>query len=334
MTTLCRQGEQREEATMDNHQSGLGAMGRRISLAVAMSCLWLVVGFCLPVRAAPAQQNFASPEQAADALAAAWHSGHTADVLAIFGPAGENLVSSHDRVAERQARARLAALYDEGHRIETDGSDKAVLILGKDEWPYPIPLVRQDTAWRFDAQAGGEQILDRRIGHNELNAIAVCRSYVEVQRDYAAADPTGSGLHEYAQKVTSTAGKRDGLYWPATAGSDESPLGSLVAAAEARGYHPVSSEGRAPFEGYFYRILTQQDESAPGGAKNYIVNGHMTGGFALLAFPAKYGSSGVMTFIVNQDGIVFQKNLGPDTSGIARRITSYNPDTSWQPVAP
>ena len=320
---------------ISSSRSNPGAVRWHRFMLAALACLWLMAGGISPARAATTgQQTFASPEQAVTALAAAWHSGDTGELLAIFGPTGEKLISSNDPVAEKSARDRLAAAYDEAHRIEADGADKAVLILGKDEWPYPIPLEKQGADWRFDVDAGVEQILDRRIGHNEMNAIEVCRAYVEAQRDYAAEDPLGSGLHEYAQKVASTNGKRDGLYWQAAAGADESPLGSLVAAAETRGYGVASAEGRAPFEGYYYRILTKQGKNAPGGAKNYIVKGHMTGGFALVAFPAEYGNSGVMTFIVNQDGIVFQKNLGPATIARARRMTSYDPDRSWTPVQP
>jgi hypothetical protein len=287
--------------------------------------------------AAAGQRSFASPEQAADALSAAWHTGDSSALLDIFGPAGEKLVRSGDPVAEKNARERLAASYDMGHRIETEGDGKAVLVLGGDEWPFPIPVVRQGSTWRFDVNAGEEQILDRRIGHNEMHAIAVCLTYVEAQRDYAAKDPMRTGLNEYARKVASDDGKRDGLFWPPATegeanGDGESPLGPLVAIAEAKGTKAVGVDGEAPFQGYYYRILTAQGENAPGGARDYIVDGHMTGGFALVAFPASYGNSGVMTFVVNQGGIVFEKNLGPETASIARRMTEYNPDKTWRIV--
>jgi hypothetical protein len=279
------------------------------------------------------QRAFLSPDQAAETLAAAWQSGSKDELLAIFGPAGERLVSSGDPVAEKQARDRLAASYAESHHIEAEG-EKATIVLGKDEWPYPIPLIKQGANWRFDAKAGAEQIIDRRIGRNEMNAIQVCRAYVEAQRDYAAKDRMGPGLREFAQKVDSSEGKFDGLYWQQAAGKEESPLGPLVAAAEAKGYGVASAEGTEPFQGYLYKILTRQGAKAPGGAKDYVVNGHMTGGFALVAFPAKYGSSGVMTFVVNQDGIVFEKNLGPDTANIARDMTEFDPDATWKPAKP
>ncbi len=280
-------------------------------------------------------ETFASPEQAAQALAAAWHGGRAADLLEIFGPAGQSLVRSGDPVAERSARRRFAGLYDQRHRIERGGGGEAVLVIGNEDWPYPIPIVRQGSGWRFDVEAGAVQILDRRIGRNELNAIAVARAYVEAQRDYAAKDPLRSGRHEYAQQLASSDGKRNGLYWPGAAG-DESPLGPLVATAEAKGYPapPATAGGRAPFEGYYFHILTGQGGQAPGGARSYLVRGHMTGGFALIAFPATWGDSGVMTFVVNQNGIVFEKNLGPDTTRIARQTAAYDPDRSWKIAQP
>jgi hypothetical protein len=306
--------------------------------AVALSASVLALGAVAPGHAAPStgEETFASPEQAMAALAGAWHSGRASDLLAIFGPAGQKLVTSGDPVAERNARRRFAASYDQRHRIERDGGGEAILVIGKEDWPYPIPIVRNGAAWRFDVKAGAEQILDRRIGRDELNAIAVARAYVEAQRDYAATDPMHTGLREYARQVASTEGKRDGLYWPAATGADESPLGPLVATAESKGYPapPASAGGRSPFEGYYFRILTAQGPQAPGGAKSYLVNGHMTGGFALIAYPAKWGDSGVMTFVVNQNGIVFEKNLGPDTTSTARGIDAYDPDRSWKIAQP
>ena len=217
--------------------------------------------------------------------------------------------------------------------LNAEGAQKVVIVLGKEEWPYPIPLVKQGAAWRADVKAGAEQIIDRRIGRNELNAIEVCRAYVTAQRGYAAKDRLGDGLREFAQRIASSEGKQDGLYWPTATGGEESPLGPLVVAAEAEGYTARSAEGRAPFHGYFYKILTRQGPSAPGGAQDYLVKRHLTGGFALVAFPPTYGNSGVMTFIVNQQGIVFEKNLGPNTTEIARRMTEYDPDMTWK-VAP
>jgi hypothetical protein len=280
--------------------------------------------------AAPTGTSFTSPEQAADALAAAWHDGRVAQVIAVLGPGAATLIRSGDPVAKTQARERLAAAWDAAHRIEETGPAGAILVLGAEAWPYPIPLVRHGAFWRFDVKAGAQQIRDRRIGRNELTAIELCRAYVEAQRDYSAKSPT----HDYAQKIASSAGRHDGLYWRAAGNDADSPFGALVEAAEARGYDPASAEWRAPYQGYSYRILTAQGAEAPGGARSYLVNGRMTGGFALLAIPAAYGDSGVMSFLVDQNGIVFEKNLGPDTLTEAGRISAYNPDRSWKAVAP
>ena len=283
---------------------------------------------------ASAQRAFASPNQAAAALAAAWQNGSTESLLEIFGRDGERLVRSGDPVTERIARERLASAYAEQHLFEAESDHKVQIVLGDNNWPYPIPLVRHHDGWVFDVKAGAEQILDRRIGRNELDALEVCRAYVRAQYDYAARDPATAGLHEYAQKVASTKGQRDGLYWAVPSGSPESPLGPLVAAAEAQGYGMSSAADQTPYHGYYYRILTRQGVHAAGGARDYLVDGHMTGGFALLAFPARYGDSGVMTFVVNEAGIVFEKNLGPDTASIAAHITQYDPDRSWKVVRP
>jgi hypothetical protein len=306
--------------------------------AVALSVSLLALGDASSGRAAakPGGETFASPEQAVEALADAWHGGRAADLLAIFGPAGQKLVTSGDPIAERNARRRFAAFYDQRHRIERVGENEAVLVIGNEDWPYPIPVERQGSGWRFDVKAGAEQILDRRIGRDELNAIAVSRAYVNAQRDFAAKDPVRSGLHEYAQQVASSDGKHNGLYWPASAGPGESPLGPLVATAEAKGYPapPPTAGGRTPLDGYYFRILMAQGPQAPGGATSYLVGGHMTRGFALIAYPAKWGDSGVMTFVVNQNGIVFEKNLGPETIRVARQTAAYDPDRSWNIAQP
>ena len=194
----------------------------------------------------------------------------------------------------------------------------------------PIPVVEQGNRWHFDTQASAQKIIDRRVGRNELNVIEVCRAYVAAQREYASKDRLGDGLHEYAQTLESNSGQHDGLYWDAAAGEEQSPFGPLVARARVEGYTGEGRHGRsAPYHGYYFRILTSQGPHAPGGARNYLVGGHMTGGFALLASPAKWGDSGIMSFLVNQDGIVFQKNLGPDTAQLARQITQYDPDLGW-----
>jgi hypothetical protein len=204
--------------------------------------------------------------------------------------------------------------------------------LGTEDWPFPVPIVKDGTAWRFDAAAGRDEILNRRIGRNELHAIEVCHAVVDAQMEYATVDRTGAGARTYAQKVRSEPGRKDGLYWDDPTGKDESPLGPLVAEATAEGYGPAGSGGPRPYHGYVYRILTAQGAKAAGGARSYVKDGKMTGGFALVAYPAEYGVSGIMTFIVNQNGIVLQKNLGEKTTEIAQAMTAYDPDDSWDPA--
>ena len=280
------------------------------------------------------QLDFASPAKAVATLVAAIRGNRQNDMLRVLGASGSKLIQSGDPVADRKGYARFLKAFDASHRIEERASGIATLIVGSEAWPLPIPIVKQGDRWHFDTDASAQKIIDRRVGRNELNVIEVCRQYVQAQREYAHKDRIGSGLQEFASKFESSEGQHDGLYWPAAAGEEESPLGPLVARARAEGYAGADQPGaeagfEAPYHGYLYRILTAQGEHAPGGAKDYVVDGHLTGGFALLAIPAKWGDSGVMTFTVNQDGIVFQKNLGPDTAQLARDITEYDPDLSW-----
>jgi hypothetical protein len=303
-------------------------LSRLIPVAGGILSLLLITA---GVQAAVPQETFSSPQGAADALARAWRTNSKPDLEKIFGPAGVKLVSSGDEVADKNVKTRLAAAYDAQHCIVSLGEQSALLVIGKEGFPFPIPLAKQGTRWHFDTAAGAEEILDRRIGRNEINAIRVCRAYVEAQRDYAEQDAAAAGLHEYAMKIASSGGKHDGLYWEAKPGEEPSPLGPLIAAAADEGYSVASkTQVLAPYHGYRYRILTAQGPHAPGSARSYIDNGHMTGGFALVAYPAEYGNSGVMTFIVNQDGIVFQKNLGKNTARLARQMTAYDPDRSWK----
>lgn len=283
--------------------------------------------FSLP--AAAKQQSFATPEQAVEALQAAARSGGGAALVSILGPQSKKLVSSGDAVADAQARRKFIAAYDEAHKIEREGDSRATLDVGADDWPFPYPIVKQGKAWRFDATAGAREILDRRIGANELAAIEVCHAYVDAQREYAQKDRNHDGFIEYAQKFLSSPGKHDGLYWSTAAGQEESPIGPLMVRARAEGYSTEAKEGPRPYHGYYYRILKAQGAAAPGGAYDYVLNGHMIAGFALVAFPARYGVSGVMTFIVNHDGVVYQKDLGPNTGEIARKIALFDPDPSW-----
>jgi hypothetical protein len=292
-------------------------MAAGVAVAIAASAL---------AAAEPAQRDYATPEQAVDALVAAVRVNDQRELLQILGPGGEKLIHSGDRVADREARQRFITAFDASHRVQVEGDSAAALIIGTEDWSLPIPVVKQGERWHFDTAASAQKIIDRRVGRNELNVIEVCRAYVIAQREYAAARRAAGAPREYAQRLQSSPGQRDGLFWEAAAGETPSPFGPLMAKARAQGY---ADQDHAPYHGYFYRILPRQGAHAPGGARDYVVDGHMTKGFALLAFPARWADSGIMTFIVSQDGIVFQKNLGPDTADLAAAITEYDPDPSW-----
>jgi hypothetical protein len=282
----------------------------------------------LAMAAAHAQQSFKTAEEAADALVSAAKTGDRKAVLTVLGQKGADIVSSGDPVADASARSRVIEAYNAKHQMAMEGTDKAVLIIGHEDWPFPIPLVRKDGTWRFDTAAGREEILYRRIGRNELSAIQACLAYVDAQQEYAERGIAGNGV--YAQRIVSGPGKNDGLYWPAQPSEDDSPLGELAASAAAEGYRV--GQQRAPYHGYYYKVLTRQGPNAAGGALDYIVRGRMIGGFALVAYPAEYRNSGVMTFLVNHRGDVYEKDLGPNTAHIAAGITAFNPDNTWRRV--
>jgi Protein of unknown function (DUF2950) len=279
---------------------------------------------------ASAQEKFSTPEGAVDALVGAAKSGDAKAILEVLGPDGQAIVSSGDPVADRNTREAFVSAYDAKHAVEAEGNGTQTLIIGNDDWPFPIPLVNRAGEWQFDTGAGLDEILRRRVGRNELATIQVARAYVQAQNEYAALDPAGVGRGVYAQRIVSHPGKKDGLYWPTAEGQPPSPLGQLAAQASAEGYKAGSAP--IPYHGYYYRILTRQGAGASGGTYDYLVKGKMRGGFALLAFPAEYGNSGIMTFIVNHDGIVFQKDLGPKTALLARKIESFAPDQTWTKV--
>jgi hypothetical protein len=276
--------------------------------------------------AADVQKSFGSPEEAAKALVTAVTSGDVKAMRDILGIGSEGLVQSGDAVADRTGRERFVRAYGEANRIDRQGDAKAVLMVGKDEWPLPIPIVKAGAGWRFDTRAGKEEILNRRIGRNELSAMKAVLAYVDAQREYYLRNPQGDKLLHYAQKFTSAPGKRDGLYFKTQAGEKPSPLGPLYASAKAEGY----TKGDDAYHGYHYRIIRGQGANAPGGAYDYVAQGRMIGGFALVAWPASYGNSGVMTFIVSHDGVVYEKDLGPDTAAAVKKITRFNPDKSWK----
>ena len=302
--------------------------------------LCLSTGIERPALAAPTastpvrQTNFSVPEEALETLIDALKGNNLSVVAKIFGPEIEPILHSGDPVADKNARERFVAAADERHHFDGSGNT-LTLVIGKDDWPFPIPLKKVDDHWRFDTAAGREEILDRRVGENELSTIQTMLAYVDAQRDYADLQRQQSGTAEYAQHILSTPGKRDGLYWPTAEGEPPSPLGPLVASARAAGYRRgAKGEGPTPYHGYFFKVLTSQGPRASGGAADYIVNGRMIGGFALVAWPARYGDSGVMTFIVNHEGTVYQKNLGLQTAEIARAINTFDPDPSWQKAQP
>jgi hypothetical protein len=293
---------------------------KRLSVALAIMLALQCATF-----AAPAQKTFASLDEAVNALVAALRAADRTALVEILGPQGNPLVWSGDDVADRAAFQRFTAEYDRAHRLE-GGAGKVVLYVGDDDFPFPIPLVPDGPRWLWDTDAGDDELLNRRIGENELATIQVCLAYVDAQREYYS---RGQGLLEYAQRLDSTKGKHDGLYWETRPGELDSPLGPLVARARAAGYPLPPPRGPAPYHGYFYRILLAQGPDAPGGAYDFVVRGHMIGGFALVAYPASYGASGIMTFIVNQDGVVYQKDLGAKTAQAANAMKTYNPDKAW-----
>jgi Protein of unknown function (DUF2950) len=313
---------------MTNH---LQEQGLRSAAVAGIFALALAAVFTLSASSpAFAQHAYATPDDAVNALVAFAKSGDLRAAHVIFGPSGEDIVSSGDKVSDDALRAKFLNWYDSKHQIRTDSADKATLIVGEEDYPFPIPLVRKGGKWLFDTNAGLEEILDRRIGQNELDAIETCLAYVDAQEEYASKDRTGAGVGVYAQHFVSDAGKKNGLYWPAAKGEDESPLGELFAEASQEGYHVGG--GRSPYHGYYYKILTKQGPNAPGGAVDYVVNGQMIGGYGLIAYPAEYRNSGVMTFIVSFDGDVYQKDLGPNTAVLAEGITAFDPDPSWKKV--
>ena len=293
----------------------------RVLLCAALVCL---------CRSALAQEQFTTPEDAVGALVDAAKSQDQKNLLTVLGPDGKAVVNSGDPVADANARESFVSAYDIKHELELEGDGSQTLIIGNDDFPFPIPLVNKGGKWQFDAKAGLDEILRRRIGRNELATIQVALAYVQAQNEYAALDPAGLGSHVYAQRIVSRPGKKDGLYWPTAESEAPSPLGDLAAKASAEGYK--AGQTPIPYHGYYYRILTRQGPNASGGAYDYLAKGKMIGGFALVAYPAQYGNSGIMTFMVNQDGTVFQKDLGLQTDKLARKIESFDPDQTWTRV--
>jgi hypothetical protein len=275
-------------------------------------------------------RTFAAPEDAVKALVDTVKAENLDELLAIFGPEGRELVASSEPAIARMNRKVFAVAFREQWHLEDTTPTQKTLVIGNENWPFPVPLVKGAEGWRFDTAAGKEEILARRIGRNELNAIATARAYVTAQQRYAQEGHDGKPAGVHAAKFQSDAGKQNGLYWPTARGQKRSPLGDLLAQAAPEGRQ--ADKPPAPLHGYYFKILTGQGAAVPGGAKSYIVKGEMSGGFALVAWPAQYDATGVMTFVVNQDGTVREKDLGPQTDAIARKMTVYNPDKTWRAI--
>jgi hypothetical protein len=280
---------------------------------------------------AASPEKFDSPDAAVDSFVSALRNHETAKLKEIFGPDSGEIVSSGDPVADRAEGDRFVATYDEQHRLTRDGEGRSTLIVGKSDWPFPVPIIKSNGGYVFDTDAGKDEILNRRIGRNELSTQEVCLAIVDAQRDYVRMHPQGGDLPVYASKVVSDPGTKNGLYWPTQEGEPPSPLGELVAEASAEGYTPRKDANQPPpaFHGYRYKLLTSQGSSAPGGAADYTVDGKLVGGFGVVAWPANYGNSGIMTFITNHDGVVYERDLGPDTDKIAAAMTQFNPEAGW-----
>jgi hypothetical protein len=307
---------------------------RAVLVAVIIAITMLYTTYTHGIAEELKQKTFASPEEAVKSLVDAVKANSNAELLAIFGPGSEDLISSGDDVADKNAREKFLSDYQEKNKLEKETPDKVVLDIGSDDWPLPIPIVKKGDAWVFDTKAGRDELINRRIGRNELDTIQAMHGYVDAQRDYIRKDRDGNGFVEFAQRIISTDSKRDGLYWEPKEGEEESPLGPAFAEAAKAGYslNKKQTGEPTPYHGYFYKILKGQGKNAPGGQYDYVVDGKMILGFALVAYPAKYGSSGIMSFIVNQDDTVYQKDLGKNTAEIVKAMTKYNPDKTWKKV--
>jgi hypothetical protein len=279
------------------------------------------------------QTAYSTPQAAVDALVSAARSDNTDQLKAMFGPDAMEVLSSGDAVADEQARKRFLERYDQKHELVggQEGPQSMQLLIGSDDWPFAIPIVMHKGAWVFDTEKGYQEIINRRVGRNEHDAVQVCLAIADAQREYAERDPAGKGIPVYAQKIVSDPGQKNGLYWPTKDGEKSSPLGELAAEASAEGYKAKQGQ-RIPYHGYYYRMLMKQGASADGGAREYLVNGVMIGGFAVIAWPAEYDSSGVMTFIVNQDAQVYEQDFGVNTAKTVSEITTYDPGEGWRKV--
>ncbi len=309
-----------QRTKLNSHQFPWANLPRLATVAI-------ILAWCVPIPSLAQQRGqemFSSPQEASQAFVMAVQSDDEKTMLAILGPEGKQIISSGDETEDVHNRANFVEKYLEMHRLvrELDGS--VTLYIGAENWPTPIPLVNRGSSWYFDTAAGKREILYRRIGRNEISTIRVCQELVAAEKEYSAQH------HKYAQKIFSDEGQHNGLYWKAANDEPQSPIGPLVASAVAEGYASPQDGAPTPYRGYYYRVLKRQGKNAPGGAKSYIANGSMIEGFAFVAYPAEYGSSGIMTFIVNQDGVVYQKDLGTKTAVLAKAMKEYKPDSTWQ----
>jgi hypothetical protein len=302
----------------------------KFMLTIALAAGALLLGGC----ASSEPRTFASPDAAVDTLVSALRAGDTAEVKAILGPESDEIISSGDPVSDHNITEKFLANYDEKHAFASEADGSKVLVVGENDWPMPIPLVKnEDTnTWCFDTAAGKDEIINRRIGRNELSAIEVCRAIADAEHEYATTDPNGDGIETYAAKFFSDPGKKNGLYWKTEAGQPTSPLGDLAAQAAAEGYSTERGGAPRPYHGYFYRIVTAQGPHATGGEMDYMVKGMLLGGFGVIAFPAEYGNSGIMTFQINQEGTVYEKDLGTQTLSAARAMKAFDPGPGWTKV--
>ena len=299
---------------------------------VRRAILSLLLVLSVPVMAAAAKV-YPDPTMATDALVGAARSGEVKPVLSVLGERAKGFLVSGDPVSDRAALARFVELYDKSHELLSPDESRRTLAIGDDAWPFPIPLVKGKKGWSFDTAAGEQEILARRVGQNELDVIQTCIGYVEAQRDYLERNPEAAAVPHYADRLLSSPGKRDGLYWSSAPGEPESPMGPAVAGAVGQGY-TLKRGKEAPYHGYHFRLLTAQGPHAEGGALDYRDGGKLIRGFALVAWPASYGKTGVVTFLVNQSGVVLEKDLGSSTAKTASGMKRYDPDASWKPVSP
>ena len=298
------------------------------------SRIFLTLLALIAVGCASSQSHFDSPQAAADSLVAAVRAKDTAQLKKIFGKDSDAILASGDAVADDQQARKFLAAYDAKHSVQTDVSGNANLIIGPNDWPFPVPIVENDKGkFLFDTPAGEDEILNRRIGRNELDTQQVCLAIVDAQREYAHLRPMGGDFAQYAPKLISDPNMKNGLFWPTNEGEPLSPLGLLVAEASEEGYTARDKHGEPlPYHGYYYRLLTSQGANAPGGTADSSIDGKLIGGFALIAYPPQYGNSGVMTFLTNHDGVLYQRDLGENTASIAKAMTSFDPSSEWKPV--